>query len=133
MSQLELKEPAEAEALISENLTCLQTGIIFKVEDFRAPISVRQCNNCQKFGHSAKNCQAKTKCVICGEGHLHKGSPNKEKKQPKCANCRGPHFASYKECPAYKKAGIPSTCVEKPKKVCVHFKTKFGLSSTTQG
>ena len=103
MFQLELKDPSEAEALISENITCLKTGIIFKVEEFRAPISVRQCYNCQNFGHSAKNCQAKTKCVICGEGHSHKGCPNKEKKQPKCANCRGPHVANYKGCPAYKK------------------------------
>ena len=69
MFQLELSDSAEAEALISSNLTCPQAGIIFKVEEFRAPISVQQCYNCQHFGHSAKNCQAKTKCVICGEGH----------------------------------------------------------------
>ena len=49
MFQLELKDPAEVKALISENLTGRQTGIIFKVEDFRAPILVRQCCNCQKF------------------------------------------------------------------------------------
>ena len=73
------------------------------MEEFRAPISVQQCYNCQHFGHSAKNCHAKTKCVICGEGHSHKGCPNKEKKQPKCANCKGPHVANYKGCPAYKK------------------------------
>ena len=73
------------------------------MEEFRAPISVQQCYNCQHFGHSAKNCQAKTKCVICGEGHSHKGCPNRAKKQPKCANCKGPHVANYKGCPAYKK------------------------------
>ena len=49
MFQLELKDPAEAMALISEDLMCPQTGIIFKVEDFRAPISVWQCYNCQNF------------------------------------------------------------------------------------
>ena len=70
MFQIELSNPAEAEA---------QTGIIFKVEEFRAPISVQQCYNCQNFGHSAKNCKAKIKCVICGEGHSHKGCPNREK------------------------------------------------------
>ena len=59
MLQIELKDPAEAEAIISNNLACSQTGIIFKVGQFRAPISVRQCYNCQNFGHSAKNCQAK--------------------------------------------------------------------------
>ena len=102
MFQIELSDSAEAEALISNNLTCPQTGIIFKVEEFRSPISVQQCYNCQHFGHSAKNCQAKTKCVIYGEGHSHKGCPNREKKQPKCANCKGPHVANYKGCPAYK-------------------------------
>ena len=102
MFQLELSDSAEAEALISSNITCPQTGIIFKVEEFRAPISVQQCYNCQHFRHSAKNCKAKTKCVICG-GHSHKGCPNREKQQPKCANCKGPHVANYKGCPAYKK------------------------------
>ena len=91
---------AEAEALISSHITCPQTGIIFKVEEFRAPISVQQC---QHFGHSAKNCKAKIKCVICGEGHSHKRCPNREKQQPKYANCKGPHVANYKGCPAYKK------------------------------
>ena len=103
MFQIELSNPAEAEAIISNNITNPQTGTIFKVEEFRAPISVRQCYNCQNFGHSAKNCRAKIKCVICGEGHSHKGCPNREGKQPKCANCKGPHVANYKGCSAYKK------------------------------
>ena len=44
---------AEAEALISRNLTCNITGIIYKVEEFRSSVSVQQCWNCQSFGHSA--------------------------------------------------------------------------------
>ena len=59
MFQIELSDPPEAEAIISNNITCPQTGIIFKVEEFPAPISVRQCYNCQNFGHSAKNCEGK--------------------------------------------------------------------------
>ena len=74
MFQIELSDPAEAEAIISSNITCPQTGIIFKVEEFRA---VQQCYNCQNFGHPAKNCKAKIKCVICGEGHSHKGCSEK--------------------------------------------------------
>ena len=31
MFQIELSNPAEAEAIISVNITCPQTGIIFKV------------------------------------------------------------------------------------------------------
>ena len=87
---------------VSQNLTCNITGIIYKVEEFRSPVSVQQCWNCQCFGHSAKTCRSKTKCLICGESHHHKGCPNREKKQPKCANCKWPHAASYKGCPAYK-------------------------------
>ena len=100
MFKLEIKDEAEAEALISQNLTCHIAGIIYKVEEFRSTISVRQCWNCQNLGHSAKTCKPKTKCLICEESHYHKGW---EKKQPNCANCKGPHVASWKGCPAYKK------------------------------
>ena len=47
--KIELKDPGEAEAIISENLTCPQTGIIFKVEEFQAPITVRHCDSWQNF------------------------------------------------------------------------------------
>ena len=39
---------------------------------------------------------------MCGGAHSHKNCPNKEKSSPKCANCRGPHVANYKGCPAYR-------------------------------
>ena len=102
ISQLEITDPDEAGALLSQNLMCNVTGIIYKVEDFRQPVSVTQCFNCQSFGHSTKNCRSKQKCLICGESHSHKGCPNKEDRKPKCANCSGPHAASYKGCPEYK-------------------------------
>ena len=79
MFQIELKDPAEDETIISNKFTCPQTGIIFKVEDFQTPILVQQCYNWQNFKQLAKNYQAKIKCVICGEGHLHKGGLNREK------------------------------------------------------
>ena len=71
--------------LLSQNLMCNVTGIIYKVEDFRQPVSVTQCFNCQSFGHSAKNCRSKQKCLICGESHSHHGCSNKEARKPKCA------------------------------------------------
>ena len=88
MFKLEIKDEAEAEALILQNLTCHTTVIIYKVEEFRSPVSVQQCWNCQNFGHSAKTCKSKTKCPICGESHHHDRCPNREKKQPKCTNCK---------------------------------------------
>ena len=82
MFQLEISDPAEAEALLSQNLMCNVTGIVYKVEEFRQPVSVRQCFNCQCFGHSAQNCKSKQKCVICGENHSHKGCPKKKQNSP---------------------------------------------------
>ena len=76
--QLEITDPAEAEALLSQNLACNVTGIVKKVEELRAPISVMQCYNCQCFGHSAKTCRSKQKCLISGENHSHKGCPSRE-------------------------------------------------------
>ena len=55
--RLKDSDPAEVEALISQNLVCHVTGIVYKVKEFRAPISVMQCYNCQCFGHSAKTCR----------------------------------------------------------------------------
>ena len=78
------------------------TGIVYKVEEFRAPISVMQCYNCQSFGHSAKTCRSKQTCLICGENHSHKGCPSRELRKPTCANCKGPHVASSKGCPEYR-------------------------------
>ena len=82
MIQLEISDPAEAEALLSQNLMCNVTGIVYKVEEFRQPVSVRQCFNCQCFGHSDQNCKSKQKCVICGENHSHKGCPKKKQNSP---------------------------------------------------
>ena len=72
--QLDISDPDEAEALLSKNLACNITGIVYQVEEFRKPVSVMQCFNCQSFGHSAKNCRSKQKCLICGESHFHKAS-----------------------------------------------------------
>ena len=112
---LEISDPAEAEALISQNLMCNVTGIVYQVEEFRRPILVTQCFNCQSFGHSAKNCRSKQKCLICGESHSHKGCPNREAKKAKCANCSGPHVASYRECPEYKKQAFRQHVVSNQK------------------
>ena len=41
--KLEIKDDTEVEALITENLTCPITAIIYRVEEFGTPISVQQC------------------------------------------------------------------------------------------
>ena len=65
VSSRDYNDPTEAEALISQNLVCQVTGIVYKVEEFRSLVSVKQCYNCQSFGYSAKTCKSKQKCLIC--------------------------------------------------------------------
>ena len=113
--QLDINDPDEAEALISQNLACNVTGIVYKVEEFRAPISVLRCYNCQCFGHSAKSCRSKQKCLICGGNHSHKGCPGRESRKPTCANCNGSHVASYKGCSEYKKQAFRQHVVNNQK------------------
>ena len=113
--QLEITDPTEAEALLSQNLACNVTGIVYKVEEFRAPISITQCYNCQCFGHMAKTCRSKQKCLICGENHSHKGCPSRESRKPTCANCKGPHVASYRGCLEYKKQAFRQHVVSSQK------------------
>ena len=74
-----------------------------------------QCYNCQSFGHSAKTYRSKQKCLICGENHSHKGCPNRELRKPTCATCKGPHVASYKGCPEYKKQAFRQHVVSNQK------------------
>ena len=74
-----------------------------------------QCYNCQCFGHSAKTCRSKQKCLICGENHSHKGCPSRESRKPTCANCNGPHIASYNGCPEHKKQAFRQHVVNNQK------------------
>ena len=53
------------------------------------------------------------KCAVCGGAHSHKNYPNKEKRNPKCANCRRPHVVNYKGCPAYKEQAFRQHVVQK--------------------
>ena len=106
-------DPKQAKALISGGFVCQKTGIIFRVEEFKTTPSILQCYKCQGFGHKAPNCTKNQKCVVCGGAHSHKNCPNKEKRNPKCANCRGPHVANYKGCPAYKDEAFRQHIIQK--------------------
>ena len=59
MFRLAIDNPTGAEALNSQNLVCQVTGIVYEVEEFRSPVLVKQCYNCQSFRHSAKTCRSK--------------------------------------------------------------------------
>ena len=88
MFKLEIKDEAEAEALISQNLTCHTTFIIFKVEEFRSPVSVQQCWNCPSFGHSAKTCRSKNVLSV-GRATITKDALTKRKSSQNAPTVKG--------------------------------------------
>ena len=54
MFKLEIKEEAEAETLISQNLTCHIASILYKLEEFLSSISVQQCWHCLYYEMSVQ-------------------------------------------------------------------------------
>jgi hypothetical protein len=63
---------------------------------------VRQCFNCQQYGHIGTTCANTVKCVYCAEGHQSRDCPQKESStlENKCANCEGAHATWSTECAA---------------------------------
>lgn len=62
-----------------------------------------QCNNCQIYGHGAKNCFSPPRCMSCGGKHKTvecpcSSDPN-QKREPKCCLCAGPHPSNDRNCP----------------------------------
>lgn len=66
--------------------------------------SATQCFKCQRHGDIAKNCRGPVRCKICAGAHPHKDCTSRT--QPHCANCGGPHPASYGACPKKKAATL---------------------------
>lgn len=65
---------------------------------------IPQCYRCQGYGHSQRYCKLQVRCVKCGEEHATSECQKKREDPAKCVHCGGAHPASYKGCPAYKKA-----------------------------
>ena len=64
-----------------------------------------RCYKCQKFGHTALNCWAGERCLLCSGNHNLNECSDKDKKPEDqflvCANCNGPHSANNKKCVHY--------------------------------
>ncbi|GBO98682.1 Nucleic-acid-binding protein from transposon X-element [Eumeta japonica] len=73
------------------------------IEGWRGRAGPPQCHRCQVFGHLSANCHRPHRCVRCGEGHLAADCPRPRDQKPTCANCQGPHPASDKRCPAFRR------------------------------
>ncbi|KAH8032557.1 hypothetical protein HPB51_026010 [Rhipicephalus microplus] len=66
-----------------------------------------QCYKCQRHGHISRHCTGPVRCKVCAGPHSHKECTSRA--QPKCANCGGPHPASYGGCIKKKAATLART------------------------
>lgn len=74
--------------------------ILVKVEHQRAKTYISQCHRCQKFGHNQDSCHRSPRCVKCGQQHISHQCEKPRDSPATCANCGGPHPASFRGCRA---------------------------------
>ncbi|GFX34186.1 nucleic-acid-binding protein from transposon X-element [Trichonephila clavipes] len=69
---------------------------------------VTQCYTCNNFNHTSENCHLNPRCLKCGENHLARDCPIKQKFETAyCINCHiYGHMANYKGCPSFPKSQI---------------------------
>jgi len=65
---------------------------------------VPQCFRCQGFGHTQRYCFLEYRCVKCGGPHESRACEKREDDKACCFHCQADHPASFKGCPAYKRA-----------------------------
>ncbi|GFW79777.1 probable RNA-directed DNA polymerase from transposon X-element [Trichonephila clavipes] len=66
---------------------------------------VTQCFSCNNFHHNADNCYLKPRCLKCGEEHITKDCPIKQRLEIKfCINCQVyGHMTNWHGCPCFPK------------------------------
>ncbi|KAJ8915545.1 hypothetical protein NQ315_012428 [Exocentrus adspersus] len=100
---------ADQESILQVTRCC---SLVVRVERQRKQQVATQCHRCQRFGHGQSRCTAAPKCVKCGENHSTHECKKTRDTPARCANCAGPHPASYLGCPKYPKSKQTKTPVK---------------------
>jgi hypothetical protein len=74
-------------------------GLRVSVESYVAPKGPLQCNRCQRFGHTQRNCGYAPRCVACESSHLSEGCST-PREQPLCCGCGENHRSKVRACKA---------------------------------
>jgi Associated with zinc fingers len=91
-------DPTELKKMYEITKLCMSR---VTVDKYIAPGGPPQCYRCQKYGHVAKYCMNKHKCLKCAKNHSTHECDKQRDTQATCANCGGTHTANWKGCPAY--------------------------------
>ncbi|KAL0852944.1 hypothetical protein ABMA27_012737 [Loxostege sticticalis] len=101
MVQVVLDHSAEAKDVFNIQAVCSISGL--KVEPPRKRGTPGQCHRCQLYGHSARDCRARPRCVKCLGNH---GTADCDRNRatatepPSCVLCGSlGHPANYRGCP----------------------------------
>ena len=92
----------ETEESIPANTTIFLNGSKRIIRLFGQPNIVLRCLKCQKYGHHISKCKNEARCPRCARSDCD-NSCFQDNSMRKCANCGGPHSATYGGCPVYKK------------------------------
>lgn len=87
---------------------CIMDGVrienrIYPAERYTPQCQIRQCYNCQGYGHRADACTKAPKCGKCAQEHETRKCNNSRNETPACAQCGGPHTAWHYDCPKRRK------------------------------
>lgn len=96
-----MERPEEAD-------NCIMDGVrienrIYPAERYIPQCQIRQCYNCQGYGHRADTCTKAPKCGKCAQEHETRKCNNSRDETLVCAQCGGPHTAWHHECPKRRK------------------------------
>lgn len=96
---IEFTKPEDANKIIDENL--VWQGEMCPAERYERQCRLKQCFQCQKYGHIGTQCKTAKICGYCAQEHSSWECPTKMDvgAARKCAVCHGAHQAWSRECP----------------------------------
>ncbi|KIV98298.1 uncharacterized protein PV09_09855 [Verruconis gallopava] len=114
---IEFTKPEDANRIIDENL--VWQCEMCPAERYERQCRLKQCFQCQKYGHIGTQCKAAKTCGYCAQEHSYWECPTKTNLEAarKCVICHGTHEAWSRECPTRKEevAKIKAILATRPK------------------
>lgn len=95
-----LENKQDADTIINTGLI-IQNVLKINCEHPRDNSDRQRCYRCQEYHHHSSSCNNTVRCRQCSQNHGFSQCRNKDL-PPFCANCKGAHMASDKNCPKWR-------------------------------